>query len=180
MAARTWMLALLVATSAILAGCTNNDNGNDGNDDTNAGAPPVSEPAPGSGGSTPPPRETASPENFALQDAGEIEGSFSEAWDIEVANIAFRDAGLHFALQGLQPGTPPTALIHLTLYDPNGAAVQTGSVGLGAPSNELTWTFSPGQLPLAGTYQLKAENAPQGTLPSAGFAAWTLEAHVTY
>lgn len=177
MAARTWMLALLVATSAIAAGCTTNGTGDDGNDDTNT--PPVSEPAPNTG-NTQTPRPAERPSNFALSDGGEIGGPFSKTWDVQVANVAFNDAGLTFTLQGLQPGTPPTALVYLTLYDPNGATLEQGSVGLGAPSNELTWTFSPGQLLVAGTYQLKAENAPEGSLPSAGFAAWTLEAYVNY
>lgn len=174
MAARTWALALLVATAAILSGCTNNESGNE-DDNT----PPVSEPAPSNGGSSAPPRAPERPTDVAFQDSGEIQGPFEHAWDIDVANIAFRDAGLTFSLAGLQPGAPPTAMIHLTLYDPNGAAVQTGTVGLGAPSNEIAWTFTPGQLPVAGTYQLKAESAAAG-LPSAGFASYALDAHVRY
>ena len=172
MAARTWMLALLVATSALVAGCTNNDNGDDDPD-----TPPVSEPAPDTG-SPQTPRPAERPSDFSLEDAGDVQGPFSKTWEISVANLAFNEAGMTFSLEGLQPGAPPTALIHLTLYDPNGAALQQGTAGLGAPSNSLTWSFSPGQLPLAGTYQLKAET--QGNLPSAGFAAYSLEAHVDY
>ncbi|HET6406128.1 MAG TPA: hypothetical protein VFH78_15935, partial [Candidatus Thermoplasmatota archaeon] len=112
-------------------------------------------------------------------DAGTIQGAFEKTWDIHVPNVAFRDAGLHFSLAGIQPGAPPTAIVHLTLYDPHGTPVKTGSVGLGAESNELRWSFTPGQLPLAGAYQLKA-TAPQPTLMSAGFASYEMAAHVSY
>lgn len=177
MAARTWTLALLVATATLLAGCTSNgpasDKGNDGP------APPADQP-PAQTPDRAPPRAAERPNDFTLTDAGEIQGPFSQTWTIQVANVAFNAAGLTFSLESLQAGAPPTALIHLTLYDPNGAPLQQGTVGLGAPSNELTWTFSPGQLPLAGTYELKAESAPQGGLPSAGFAAYSLDAHVRY
>lgn len=178
MAARTWVFALLLATAVFAAGCTNDAP----TPDEDAGATPP----PSEGGATPPApgpapsQPAARPSDFTLVERGPIEGAFEQTWDIQVANVAFSDAGLRFALEPVQAGAPPTALIHLTLYDPNGAPLKSGTVGLGAPSNTLEWAFSPGQLPQAGTYQLKATNAEQGPLPSGGFATYDLQAHVNY
>lgn len=175
MAARTWILAILLGTAVLAAGCTNDAP----QADPDVQPPPADPPAeqPPRNVPAPPP---ADPVDFALADRGPIEGRFEKSWDIQVANVAFGDAAVRFALEPFQAGAPPTALIHLTLLDPNGAPVQRGSVGLGAPSNELSWAFTPGQLPLAGTYRLTAATAEQAPLPSGGFAVYDLQAHVTY
>lgn len=179
MVARTpLLLALALATAAALAGCTNDAGDNDPAPEPQQ---PPAAPEPRAPEPQPAPAPPApAPQDYALAENGEIRGTFDRTWDIVVANVAFREAGLRFALDGLQPGSPPTARVHLTLYDPNGAPVQTGIVGVGAPSNEIAWAFSPGQLPLAGTYQLRATSAADTPLPSGGFATWMLDAHVDY
>lgn len=175
MAARPLLLGLILATAVLAAGCTNDT----AQPPANERPPPAGNDAQPPAGNAPP-TPSAAPQDYVLEDSGDIEGAFEHAWDVEVANVAFRDAGITFTLRGIEPGVPPTARVHLTLYDPNGVPLQSGSVGLGAEANELTWSFTPGQLPLAGSYTLKAATADSAPLPSGGYANWDLAAHVTY
>lgn len=180
MAARSWViLTALLGITAALAGCTTNAATDDAPAQT---PPPASAPAPAPEATPPAPRAEPSPppEDFSLADSGEISGTFEKTWDIRVANVAFRDAQMHFSLASLQPGAPSTARINLALYDPNGQLVKTETVGLGAPANELTWTFTPGMLSMPGSYELKATTASQAALPSGGFASYDVWATVEY
>lgn len=178
-------LVLLLGSALLLAGCTSpgdepatdpapkapasNPGGNNPGG-SNAAAPPAQQP--------PPAHHDAEP----LQDAGDVAGPFEKAWNLEVASVAFREAHVEFSLAGAQAGAPPTARVELALVDPQGNVLKKESVGLGADADALSWTLRAADLPAAGTYVLKATSAPAGagSLPSAGFAKYTLHAEVLY
>lgn len=168
MPVRAWTIATLLLVTTILAGCTGSDEGGDEADATT--------PAPDGGGSGP----SAPPQDFLIEDAGEITGPFTRTWSIDVDNVAYSAANIHFEMAGLQAGAPPTARVHLQLSDPEGNPVKTATLGVGGSGDSITWGLTPADTPTAGTYTLRAVAGSDDPLPSAGFASWALHAQVTY
>lgn len=165
-----FLVGLLLAIAAAMAGCTDKDDGaTDGTDDTGGTG--------GTGGNRTTP---ATPEPFVLEDSGAIAGPFSKAWGIEVENVAFTSAMIHFALSGAQAGAPPTARVNLELQDPEGAIIKSAVLGLGGEGDMVEWTLTPVDLPAAGTYSLVATSGGDAPLPSVGIANYELAASVTY
>lgn len=171
------LLVLLVAT-ALVAGCTkpgadDPDDGTNGTPGGNGGTGGTG----GSGGSG-----TATPEDFNLTDSGSIQGPFSRSWDIEVENVGFTNAMIHFTLTGVQAGAPPTARVNLVLADPDGATVLSGVAGVGGDGDAIEWTLTPAELPMAGTYVLTATAGSDtpAPVPSVGLANFDLLAMVEY
>lgn len=172
MAVRTWaLLATFLLAFAALAGCTKSDEGDDG-------APMPTNPTDGSGGSDG--GSAAAPEDFLLEDGGDIQGPFSQSWSIEVENVAYSMAMIHFELAGLEAGAPPTARVNLQLADPDGNVVKGAVLGLGGEGNAASWELTPAETPVPGTYVLSAVSGSDAPLPSLGLASYTLHAEVTY
>lgn len=171
MAARAWALvATLLLASAALAGCTKPDAVEDDTPTT----PTI--PTGGSGGESP----GATPEDFLLDDGGTIQGPFSQSWNVEIANVAYSMALVHFELAGLEAGAPPTARVNLQLADPDGNVVKSGVVGVGGDGNAASWDLTPAETPVPGTYVLSAVAGSDLPVPSLGLATWTLHAEVMY
>jgi hypothetical protein len=121
------------------------------------------------------------PSGFFVTDGGQVQGPFDRSWPLKVAAVGFRDALVEFNLSGVQEGVPPTARVHLSLQDAAGREIKGEDVGLGA-SPTLHWSLGARELPLPGTYTLKATSAQaQGApIPSGGAASYHLFAAVTY
>lgn len=170
MAARTWtILACALLATSLVAGCTNKDDpADDGTNETG-----------GNGGTGGPPANASTPTDFNLTDSGAISGPFSQTWAIEVENVAFSSAMIHFALSGVQGGAPPTARVNLALTDPEGAEVMSATLGLGGAAS-VDWTLTAAELPVPGTYTLAAVADATTPLPSAGLANYELAATITY
>lgn len=171
MAARAWALvATLLFASAALAGCTKPDAGDDG-----APTTPTLPTGGSDGGGT-----GATPEDFLLDDGGTIQGPFSQSWNIEISNVAYSMAMVHFELAGLEAGAPPTARVNLQLADPDGNVVKSAIVGVGGDGNAASWDLTPAETPVPGTYVLSAVAGSDAPVPSLGLATWSLHAEVMY
>lgn len=184
---RRWsiLLVLLVATTALAAGCTKKDDGGDGGggdgNTTPTGTTPTS-PTGGTGGnSTPQPRPTTQP----VTDQGGIQGQFSKSWTLTVPQVSPKLVTVLFNLTGAQPGAPPTALVHLQFAGPDGTVLKSADVGLGASGgNAVAWTFGPADLGATGDYVVSATAAAPAPgapgLPSGGVGNFQFYGHVEY
>lgn len=168
MARRLLAIALVFV---LFAGCTNKDGDADPGADNNGTT------GGGGGGAG---NDLTTPSDFNLSDSGQIAGPFSQSWPIEVENVAFRSATVHFALSGAQAGAPPTARVNLALTDPDGAVVMSATIGLGGSGDSVDWTLTAAELATAGTYTLAAVADDSSPLPSAGLASWEMAVLVTY
>lgn len=190
MAARTWVLATILATSLALAGCTNSSSDKP---DPGSPVPQPATPAPGdtASGDTPrgdaPPGAsggsstvTPRPEDMEFSDGGQIQGSFAESWDIELASPIYRTARIVFTLDGLEPGSPPTARVNLAMEDLQGTPLRRATLGVGGEGNVADWTFAPGELPMKGTYRLVASAGAEGPLPSMGLGTYGVHITIDY
>lgn len=170
---RTRLLLVLLLSMALLAGCTNKgDDGAPGDNNTPGSG--------GTGGTGGPGAGTADVQDFNLTDSGAIQGPFTKQWDVEVANVGFTNAMVHFALTGAQAGAPPTARVNLVLLDPEGGVVKSAVAGLGGSGDTIEWTFTAADLSTAGTYTLQATAGDQAPLPSVGIANYDLMVMVEY
>ncbi|HUR68883.1 MAG TPA: hypothetical protein VM370_06520 [Candidatus Thermoplasmatota archaeon] len=168
MVRRSWVLfATLLLATALVSGCTKK-----GEDATPTPTTPT-----GSGGNG---TASANISDFNITESGPIVGPFSQSWSIEVENVAFTSAMIHFALTGAQAGAPPTAHVNLQLIDPDGNEVISDTLGLGGSGNAVDWSFTSADLPAPGTYTLQAVAGSQAPLPSVGLANYELSAMVMY
>lgn len=182
MVARTWVVVSLVAMAA-LAGCTNPSD--EPQPEPRAAAPADPAPAPddagndapaGSGSATVSPR----PADFEFSDAGSVQGSFEDSWDMALASPIYRSARVTFTLDGVQPGTPPAAHVNLAFLDPQGNTLRTMALGVGGEGNVADWTFAPGELLQTGAYRLVATPGQQAPVPSLGLASYGVHMTIDY
>jgi hypothetical protein len=184
------LLAVLLAallSAVALAGCA--DDADDAGTPTPSPEPTTPTPTtPGDGGDggddneTPPPPARA---DVVVTDAGDVQGPFEKSWTLDVPDAAYRSVLVQFNLTPAQDGAPVTARVYVTFTGPDGAVLQSATVGLGgAPAAEFS--FSPGALP-AGSYTLAATAEPSSApapglpgTPSFGVAKFDVYAIADY
>lgn len=175
------LVAVLLATTVVLAGCTKDEDPPAGTTTTTppTGTTTTTTPTPG-GNSTPPPPPAQAP----VQDAGDIQGPFTKEWTIPVPLVSPRVMTVLFNLTGIQADAPPTASLHLEFVLPDGTIAKSTGVGVGGAGNTVAWTFSAADLPQTGDHKVRATANPNPAggppLPSGGVGKYQFYALVEY